>query len=115
MKTGFHALCRRAGIEDLRVHDLRRTLGSWMAMQGASLPMIGGLLGHADPQTTARYVHLVDKRLHELNGTVGAAISSAMNGTKAAKRRATPREKKITANNRQPQIKTLRNQSVGTK
>lgn len=61
-------------------NDLRHSFASMAADAGASLPMIGGLLGHADPQTTARYVHLVDKRLHELNGAIGSAISAAMNG-----------------------------------
>lgn len=51
-------ICKRMGVDDLRVHDLRRTLGSWMAASGASLPLIGKALNHANPQTTAIYARL---------------------------------------------------------
>lgn len=80
LHKAWYLVCQTANLEGVRIHDLRHSFASMAADAGASLPMIGGLLGHADPQTTARYVHLVDKRLHELNGTVGAAISSAMKG-----------------------------------
>lgn len=49
-----------AGLEDLRLHDLRRTVGSWMAMSGASLPLIGKVLNHSDPSTTAIYARLAE-------------------------------------------------------
>lgn len=45
-------------MRDLRLHDLRRTHGSWMAANGASLPMIGKALGHKNPSTTAIYARL---------------------------------------------------------
>lgn len=76
----WYLICDTAGLDGVRIHDLRHSFASMAADAGASLPMIGGLLGHADPQTTARYVHLVDKRLHELNGVVGASIGAAMRG-----------------------------------
>lgn len=80
LHKAWYLVCETAKLEGVRIHDLRHSFASMAADAGASLPMIGGLLGHADPQTTARYVHLVDKRLHELSGTVGTAISSAMSG-----------------------------------
>jgi len=80
----WYLICARPGIDGVRIHDLRHSFASMAADAGASLPMIGGLLGHADPQTTARYVHLVDKRLHELNGVVGASIGAAMRGVASA-------------------------------
>lgn len=83
----WYLVCKTAKLEGVRIHDLRHSFASMAADAGASLPMIGGLLGHADPQTTARYVHLVDKRLHELNGTVGAAIQAAMSGVMVKTRR----------------------------
>jgi integrase len=67
-----------AGLEDVRIHDLRHSFASVAAASGASLPMIGKLLGHSQPQTTARYAHLADDPLHELNQKVGDAISRAM-------------------------------------
>jgi integrase len=48
----------RAGLPDLRIHDLRRSLGSWQAMTGASLPIIGKSLGHLDSGTTEIYARL---------------------------------------------------------
>ena len=47
-----------AEITDLRMHDLRRSLGSWMAAKGASLTVIGKGLGHKNTATTAIYSRL---------------------------------------------------------
>ena len=47
-----------AGLDDVRVHDLRRIFASRALAVGESLPMIGKLLGHTRVQTTARYAHL---------------------------------------------------------
>jgi integrase len=49
---------KRAGVPDVRIHDLRHTLASWMVAQGFSLPMIGRALNHARAATTERYAHL---------------------------------------------------------
>lgn len=46
---------KAAGIEDVRLHDLRRTVGSWLAQAGNSLHLIGRVLNHANPATTAIY------------------------------------------------------------
>lgn len=54
----WKAILKRAEIADFRLHDLRRTLGSWMAMSGSSLPSIGRALGHLNPATTAIYARL---------------------------------------------------------
>lgn len=48
----------RAGLNGVRIHDLRHTFASVAAGEGMSLPMIGKLLGHTQVQTTARYAHL---------------------------------------------------------
>ena len=58
-KTAWKRVCERAGLADLRVHDLRRTLGSWQAALGSSLPIIGKSLGHRDGSpATAVYARL---------------------------------------------------------
>lgn len=57
-KKGWNRILERAGIEDLRIHDLRRTLGSWQAKTGASLAIIGKSLNHKNPNTTAIYARL---------------------------------------------------------
>src|SRR6185295_17948133 len=43
---------KQAGLDDLRIHDLRRTLGSWLVAAGASLPLIGKALNHSNVSTT---------------------------------------------------------------
>lgn len=48
----------KAKIADVRIHDLRHTVASWLAMSGASLLVIGKQLGHANKNSTARYAHL---------------------------------------------------------
>lgn len=49
---------KEAGLDDVRLHDLRRTLGSWLVAAGASLPLIGKALNHSQPATTAIYARL---------------------------------------------------------
>lgn len=48
----------RAELSDLRIHDLRRTLGSWQAKTGASMVIIGKSLNHKSQQATAIYARL---------------------------------------------------------
>jgi integrase len=57
-KAGWKRILERAGIKSLRIHDLRRTLGSWQAITGASLPIIGKSLNHKNVSTTAIYARL---------------------------------------------------------
>ena len=49
---------KEAGLDDVRIHDLRRTLGSWLVAAGASLPLIGKALNHSNQGTTAIYARL---------------------------------------------------------
>jgi integrase len=73
---------KKAKLKDARAHDLRHTYASILASGGLSLPIIGALLGHTQPATTARYAHLYDEPLKEAAEAVGRFISSA--GNKAA-------------------------------
>ena len=67
-----------AGIEDVRIHDLRHSFASVGAANGASLPILGALLGHSQPSTTARYAHLADDPLQAAAAEIGGRIVSAM-------------------------------------
>ena len=67
-----------AGLQDVRLHDLRHSFASVAAAQKGSLPMIGRLLGHSNPRTTARYSHLADDPVDGLNTSVGEAIAEAI-------------------------------------
>lgn len=57
-----------------RIHDLRHTYASVLASAGLSLPIIGALLGHSQPATTARYSHLMDDPLRAATERVGAIV-----------------------------------------
>lgn len=57
-KKNWAALMQAAGLSDLRLHDLRRSLGSWAAMSGASLAIIGRALGHKSVDATQIYARL---------------------------------------------------------
>ena len=67
-----------AGLQDVRMHDLRHTFASVAAMGGMSLPMIGALLGHSQAQTTARYAHLAADPIKAANEKVGRIIGKAV-------------------------------------
>ncbi len=67
-----------AGLSGVRLHDLRHSFASVGAGAGASLALIGGLLGHRNVATTARYAHLSDSPLRQLSETIGQRIEQAM-------------------------------------
>ncbi len=58
-----------------RLHDLRHTYASILASEGLPLPIIGAILGHTQPQTTARYAHLLDDPLRAATERVGTMIT----------------------------------------
>jgi integrase len=68
---------RAAAITGLRIHDLRHSFASQLASGGASLPLIGALLGHSNPNTTARYAHLFDDPQRAAVERVGAVVINA--------------------------------------
>lgn len=80
--TDFQKPWRRirkaAGLEDVRIHDLRHTFAANAAAEGLSLPMIGKLLGHTQAQTTQRYAHLAADPVRQANADVARAISNSM-------------------------------------
>lgn len=75
LKKPWPKICKAARLTGVRVHDLRHTYASLLASAGFSLPMIGALLGHTQPQTTARYAHLFDDPLRQATDRVGAIIA----------------------------------------
>ena len=66
----------RAGLGDVRIHDLRHSFASRAVALGESLPMIGKLLGHTQVQTTARYAHLANESVKASGSRVGDSIGS---------------------------------------
>jgi integrase len=72
------AVRKVAGLDGLRLHDLRHSFASVGAGGGLSLPIIGKLLGHSQTATTARYAHLANDPVRQAVETIGATISAAM-------------------------------------
>jgi integrase len=84
LKRPWALVCRRAGLEGLRLHDLRHSFASVGASAGLGLPVIGKMLGHASPSTTAKYAHLDSDPVRRATNTIGATIAAAMAGGKGA-------------------------------
>ncbi len=83
IKTFWRHVCRDAGLEGVRLHDLRHTFASSLVSSGVSLHIDGRLLGHTQPQTTARYAHLDDHALREATNGFGRLMEGAGQGYEA--------------------------------
>jgi integrase len=70
-----------------RIHDLRHTYASVLASAGLSLPIIGALLGHSQPATTARYAHLLDDPLRQATERAGAIVMPGQEGAEVVQLR----------------------------
>jgi integrase len=84
LKKQWDKFRKRAGIPDVRVHDLRRTKGSYMAISGVSLQQIGAVLGHRSLGSTEIYARLHQESLREAVETGDAAMERM---TKQARKR----------------------------
>jgi integrase len=89
-KRSWRQLLKRAEIPNLRVHDLRRTLGSWQAAAGTSLPIIGATLGHRSLAATQVYARL---NLDPVRQAVMAATRAMLAATEKKPRRLPPPER----------------------
>ena len=74
---------KRAGLEDVRLHDLRHSWASRALALGESLPVIGRLLCHTQMETTARYAHLARDSMHEAAALIAASIGADLLSSKA--------------------------------
>jgi integrase len=83
IKGPWAAICKAAQLSGVRVHDLRHSYASILASAGLSLPVIGALLGHTQPGTTARYAHLFDDPLRAATERVGAIVTGSGDGKPA--------------------------------
>jgi integrase len=82
---------KAAGLEDVRLHDLRHTFASFGAAAGFGLFVIGKVLGHAQSHTTARYAHLGADPVRLAADAIGRQIAEAMSGTRAETEETPPR------------------------
>ena len=74
----WRLLLERAGIRNLRIHDLRHSFASGGLLVGEGLPMIGKLLGHNRVQTTARYAHLANDPVKSAANRISSRIADVI-------------------------------------
>lgn len=82
LKRPWALVRRHAGLDDVRLHDLRHSFASVGAGQGLGLPVIGNLLGHSQASTTAKYAHLDADPVRRAANIIAGRITAAMQGGK---------------------------------
>jgi integrase len=82
LEKPWRAIRKKAGLEDVRIHDLRHSFASIAASGGMGLPIIGKMLGHTQAQTTQRYAHLASDPVKAAAATVAGKIAAAMGSGK---------------------------------
>ena len=80
IRKPWHRIREAAGLPDVRLHDLRHSFASVAVAGGLSLPVIGALLGHSQPATTARYAHLAADPLRAAAELIGSRLGAALAG-----------------------------------
>jgi integrase len=85
----WRAIRKEAGLEDVRLHDLRHSFASVAAAGGMGLPIIGKMLGHTQPATTARYAHLASDPVKAAAAEVARRIEQALSGAEVVPLRRT--------------------------
>ena len=80
LRKPWHRIRAKAGLEGVRLHDIRHSFASIGAAGGLSLPIIGALLGHTQAATTKRYAHLAADPLKQAADMIGKRIAAAMRG-----------------------------------
>lgn len=78
IRRPWHRIREKAGLPDVRMHDLRHSFASVAASAGLGAPLIGGLLGHADQATTQKYIHLSGGLLGEAADKVAGLIGAEL-------------------------------------
>ena len=76
LADAWNVIRERAGLDDVRIHDLRHSFASRALALGESLPMIGKLLGHSQVETTARYAHLAQDTVHESAARIAESLAT---------------------------------------
>ena len=78
MQKPWRRIRKVADLEDVRIHDFGHTFASHGVAMGQGLPIIGKLLGHSQPQTTARYAHLAADPAIEVADKISARLANSL-------------------------------------
>ncbi len=83
LENPWRRIRAKAGLDNVRIHDLRHTFASYGAAANLSLPIIGKMLGHTQAATTQRYAHLAADPVKQATEVVSNSIAAAMTGESA--------------------------------
>jgi integrase len=83
LEKPWRAIRKEAGLDDVRLHDLRHAFASVAVSSGVGLPIIGKMHGQSQAATTARYAHLASDPVKAAAASVASKIASALGGTGA--------------------------------
>jgi integrase len=92
LEKPWQSIRNTAGLDDVRLHDLRHAFASIAASSGMGLPIIGKMLGHSQAATTARYAHLASDPVKAAAAEVAGKIAAAMKGASGPDNVNRPRE-----------------------
>jgi integrase len=81
LRRSWEGVRKAAGLDGVHLHDLRHSFASVLVSAGASLPLVGALLGHSNPATTARYAHLMMDPQRDAVERVGSVVSGSSGNT----------------------------------
>lgn len=98
LKRPWKLVCKAAGLDGVRIHDLRHSFASAGASDGHGLQVIGKLLGHADVATTQRYAHLATDAVRQASDEIAAKIAAAMGEAPTPKSAEVIPMRKVTGN-----------------
>jgi integrase len=74
LERDWYQFRAEAGLTDVRFHDLRHSVASWLIAAGMSLPVVGSVLGHSRAATTQRYAHLSDAAQRQAVDIIGSMV-----------------------------------------
>jgi len=81
LQKSWRRVRARAGLDDVRIHDLRHTFASQAVMGGTPLAIVSKLLGHSQISTTMRYAHLADAELSKASEAIGSILRAEKSKT----------------------------------
>lgn len=83
LRPAWKRVRNAAGLQDVRIHDLRRTVGSWLVRDGASLHLVGAVLNHRDQKTTAGYAYFQTQDRQQALDRHGKNVTNLAKGRSA--------------------------------
>jgi integrase len=85
LEKPWRVIRKAAGLEDVRLHDLRHAFAAVAASSGMGLPIIGKMLGHTQAATTHRYAHIASDPVKAAAASVAGKIDAAMDSSRVGK------------------------------